>query len=234
MVKVNVVDNSTVQEVILQGSDRKKKPSSDKDLERIEDENSQKTHQQIMENCKASALKHFHKDRYVRKNFEFETIITPIQDVKPDQKTCSIRGEVLFKWEKQIINEKWAKTDMVCLDLHDGTGSVIVAIPLQFMAKKAWELEIGMWVELLRAEAKEKYPNKICILATDSTQLRVMGKTEIPQNLLVEPEQLGLTLSELELEPVGRVCNVVGLVVAKTEKHFIKSLKGNSLVISKL
>jgi hypothetical protein len=35
---------------------------------------------------------------------------------------------------------------MVCIEIHDGSDSVIVAIPEKILMKKVWELEVGMWV----------------------------------------------------------------------------------------
>jgi hypothetical protein len=52
--------------------------------------------------------------------------------------------------------------------------------------------------------------------------------------IAMEPEKFGISVRELAGEPVGRVCNLVCLVIEKSEKQFIKSYKGNSLVISKI
>lgn len=92
-----------------------------------------------MQNCKKNAIRRFKKEKYIKKNYEFEDTLTKIKDLKINEKSINLKGEILFIWEKQIINEKWAKTDMVCLEIYDGTGSVIVVIPQKILSKKLWE-----------------------------------------------------------------------------------------------
>jgi hypothetical protein len=45
-----------------------------------------------------------------------------------------------------VVHEKWAKADMICIEIHDGFDSVMVTIPEKILMKKVWELEIGMWL----------------------------------------------------------------------------------------
>jgi hypothetical protein len=66
------------------------------------DEN--RAHWEIMKNCKTEAIKNFRKERYIKKNYEFEEDIIKICDVKIDEKVCNIKGEILFKWEKQVVH----------------------------------------------------------------------------------------------------------------------------------
>jgi|JI6StandDraft_1071083.scaffolds.fasta_scaffold1810031_1 hypothetical protein len=43
---------------------------------------------------------------------------------------------------------------MICAEVWDGSGAIVLAIPFKLAASRLWNLEIGKYVNIMRAQAK--------------------------------------------------------------------------------
>ena len=94
----------------------------------------------------------------MRKNFKAKkppkAERTSISKLKEPNKVVSCRGQIIFTWQKQKVNEKWAKTEMICVEIYDGTGYIMVFIPEKHHCKLEKELKLDHWVEINGAQTR--------------------------------------------------------------------------------
>lgn len=70
---------------------------------------------------------------------------------------------------------------MICVEVWDGTGAIVVAIPVKLAVTRMWDLEIGKYVSIQRAQSREKYPRRICLLLNDKSQIKYINRAQVPK-----------------------------------------------------
>lgn len=59
-------------------------------------------------NYKPQAISNYRKNRYRKKNYNFEDKITLIKDIRvklnDNATNLNVKGEIIFIWERQLIN----------------------------------------------------------------------------------------------------------------------------------
>lgn len=74
---------------------------------------------------------------------------------------------------------------MICAEVWDGSGAIVLTIPSKLATARLWNLEIGNCVNIQRAQAKEKYPRRLCLLLNEKSLIKHLTKSQLPKEALI-------------------------------------------------